>query len=72
MQKEAAAMDAKVRRAAKRVGLRAIKSRWRLGSIENFGKFMLNDPLRNMPAAGERFDLDAETVIAICEKRRAS
>ena len=68
MQQEATALDAKVRRAARRVGLHAIKRRWRVGTMENFGKFMLNDPYRNTPVAGERFDLEPEDVIAICEK----
>jgi hypothetical protein len=34
----------RARRAAKRVGLRARKSRWRAGSIDNFGEFMIVDP----------------------------
>ena len=43
------------RRAAKRVGLKARKSRWRAGSIDNFGDFMIIDPQRNWVVAGARF-----------------
>jgi hypothetical protein len=63
-------LEAKARRAAKRVGLRAIKSRWRRGSIDNQGMFMLFDPVPNSVVAGARFELDPAAMIAICEKRR--
>ena len=62
------AIEARARRAARRVGLMARKSRWRMGSIENYGMFMLIDPYRNWVVAGERFDLTAEDVIAYCDR----
>ena len=54
------------RRAAKRVGLKARKSRWRAGSIDNFGNFMIIDPMRNWIVAGTRFDFTADDVVAFC------
>ena len=66
MNKISVALDAKARRAARRVGLYAKKTRYRNGSGDNRGRFMLLDPHRNTPVAGERFDLDPEEVIAIC------
>jgi hypothetical protein len=57
---QAAALNAKARRTAKRVGLRAVKSRLHKGSVDNRGGFMLNDPFRNTPVAGRRFDLEPE------------
>ena len=60
------ALDHRARRAARRAGLVARKSRWRANSIDNYGGFMLVDPLRNVPAAGFRYDLSAEDVIDFC------
>jgi hypothetical protein len=56
------------RRAAKRVGLKARKSRWRAGSIDNLGEFMLIDPQRNWIVAGARFDFTPEDVVEFCAK----
>ena len=70
MEKPTTALDAKARRAAKRVGLLAKTSRWRAGTIDNLGKFMLVDPHRNRIVSGERFDLEPEAVTAFCEKLR--
>ena len=70
MQEDDAALEARARYAAKLVGLRAKKSRWRKASHDNFGKFMLINPYRNTVLAGERFDLEPEAIIAICEKYR--
>jgi hypothetical protein len=67
MQQEAT--ESRARHAAKRVNLRAKKSRWRAGSVDNRGKFMLIDPFHNMIVAGERFDLEPEDIIDICERR---
>jgi hypothetical protein len=50
------ALDARTRRAAKRCKLIATKSRWRRGSVDNFGGFMLVDT-RNNIVAGSRFEL---------------
>jgi hypothetical protein len=56
------AIDQRARRAARRAGLWAHKSRWQLNSIDNYGGFMLiND--RNLCVAGERYQLSAEEVI---------
>ena len=67
-----ARLEARARRAAKRVGLVARKSRWRQGSIDNFGEFMLVDPYRNFAVAGSRFDMSAEQVIEFCAEEAAS
>lgn len=58
--------DSRARRAASKVGLTARKSRWRKGSIDNYGEFMLIDPMSNIPQAGFRFDMTAEEVIEFC------
>ena len=62
------AMDALARRAAKRAGLLARKTRWRKGYVENRGGFQLLDD-RNRIVAGEQFDLTAEDVIEVCDGR---
>jgi hypothetical protein len=66
MQDEARAIEARARRAARRVGLVARKTRWRRGTIDNFGGFMLIDGHTNNVVDGERFDLSAEDVIDHC------
>ncbi len=58
------AVDARARRAARRAGLIARRSRWRRDSIYNFGEFMLIEPYSNGVVAGQRFDMSAEDVIA--------
>jgi hypothetical protein len=58
------ALDARARRAAQRVGLVAHKSRWRRGSVDNYGGFALVDPMTNCIVNGSRFDLTAADVIA--------
>jgi hypothetical protein len=63
-----AALEARPRRAARRIGLRACKSRWRVGSIDNFGDFRLFDPETNAVVAGSRFELSAEEVIDRCSE----
>jgi hypothetical protein len=53
-----------------RGGLRARKSRWRRGSIDNFGGFQLiND--NSWIVAGEKFNMTADDVIAYCSEREA-
>jgi hypothetical protein len=59
-------LDARARRSAKRIGLKASKSRWRAGSLDNLGDFMLIDPDSNCVVAGSRFDMTAEDVLAYC------
>ena len=49
--------ESQARRAAKRVGLMARKSRWRKGSIDNFGEFMIIEPRGNYVLAGARIRL---------------
>jgi hypothetical protein len=61
-------LESRARYAAKRVGLRAKKSRRRKATCDNHGRFMLIEPIRNIVVAGERFELKPETVISICEK----
>lgn len=60
-------LDQKARRAAKRVGLRAGKSRWRLGSVDNYGGFQITDPYANRIKSGERWELSAKDVVDYCE-----
>ncbi len=64
---EARKMEARARRAAKRVGWLARKSRLRAGSIENHGGFTIIDPFHNNILYGEKFDLSAEAVIEFCD-----
>ena len=63
---ETVKMEARARRAAKRVGWLARKSRWRAGTSDNHGEFTIIDPLHNNFLYGEKFDLSAEDVIEIC------
>lgn len=58
--------EAQARRAAKRAGLRARKSRWRKDSIDNYGGFQLVDPYLNIAVQGIRFDMTADEVIEYC------
>ena len=60
-------MDARARRAAKRIRLAAIKTHWRAGSVDNWGGFQIVDPLFNRIEAGVRFNMTAEEVIAFAE-----
>jgi hypothetical protein len=59
-------LDARARRAAKKIGLVARRSRWRAGSVDNWGNFQLIDPYTNWIVAGSRFDMTAEDVIRYC------
>jgi hypothetical protein len=66
--------DSTVRRAAKRVGLAARKSRWRRipGSIDNYGEYMLIEPLSSTIVSGTRsqkFAMTGEDVVAFCNRR---
>ena len=56
------------RRAAHKIGLRAVKSTWRRDSIDNYGGFQLVDAW-NRIEAGLRFDMSAEEVIRYCTTR---
>lgn len=61
-----ATLDARARRAARRVGLVAKKSRWRVGTVDNRGGFMLIEPISNSVRRGEKFELSAEAVVGYC------
>ncbi len=63
------ALEARARRAAKKVGLLAKKSRWRVGTVDNRGGFMLLNPYTNGIVRGSHFDLSAEVVIDFCRER---
>ena len=64
------ALDGRARRAAKRVGFIAKKSRY-ARSIDNCGGgFCLVDPETNLVVAGARFDLTAQQVIDFCAERK--
>jgi hypothetical protein len=62
-----AALEARARRAARRAGLIARKSRRRLGTIDNAGGFMLTDGSYNVVVFGGQFELTPEDVISFCE-----
>ncbi|WP_186159055.1 hypothetical protein [Burkholderia gladioli] len=62
------AQEAKARRAARKAGLVAYKSRARL-SIDNEGGFMLADSYTNAVVYGLRYDLSASDVIEFCSDR---
>jgi hypothetical protein len=66
------AIEQRARRAAKRIGLIAKKSRWRAGSIDNRGGFMLIEPYSNGVVCGSRFDLSAQDVLDYCELRSSA
>jgi hypothetical protein len=61
------ASESAARRAARKVGLVAKKSRWRRDSMDNHGGFMLIEPNRNAIVAGEKFDLSADDVVRFCQ-----
>ena len=66
------ALEHRARRAARRIGLSATKSRWRANSIDNFGGFMLVDPERNYIVSGSRYDLSAEDVFEYCKEEHTT
>jgi hypothetical protein len=66
MGEQVAVSDDAARRAARRVGYVARKSRWRKYSLDNLGDFAIIDPSTNGIVAGFRYDLTAEEVVAWC------
>jgi hypothetical protein len=62
------ALDHRARRAAKRYGLIIRKSRRHVGSVDNFGEYMLVDPTTNFAVGGSRYDWSAADVIAYCNE----
>jgi hypothetical protein len=61
------ATEQRARRAARRAGYIAKKTRWRVGSVDNHGAFMLIELTTNIPVGGFRFDMSAEEVLDYCE-----
>ncbi len=61
-----AALEARARRTARRVGLYATKSRLGRGTIDNNGGFAILEPNSYRIVAGERLDMSAEDVIDFC------
>ena len=61
------AMDARARRAARRAGLIARRSRWRRDTVDNYGGFQLLDDYGNHIVAGDRFNLTPQQVIDWCQ-----
>ncbi len=62
------ALDARARRAAKKAGLVARKSRWRVGTVDSLGGYMLLNPYTNGIVGGSRFDMSADAVIHFCHE----
>jgi hypothetical protein len=62
------ASDKQARRAAKRIGLLARKSRWRRNTVDNRRGFMLIEPYHNRVVAGRRFNLTAAGVVELCNE----
>ncbi len=59
-------LNSQAQRAASMAGYRAIKSRCRVGSMDNYGRFMLINKNTNQLVAGARFELTADDIIAYC------
>ena len=59
------ASESTARRRAKHIGLLARKWRGRKGTCDNYGGFMLIEPIGNRVVAGLRFDLSPADVIDI-------
>ena len=59
-------LDARVRRAASKIGFRVHKSRAR-ESLDNFGGYMLVDNHTNGVVDGARFDMTAQEVFDRCK-----
>jgi len=57
------AMDSRLRRLARKNGYTLHRSRWRRGSVDNFGGYMIVDE-NNCVIAGSRFDLGPSDVEA--------
>ena len=60
--------DSAARRAARRAGYVARKSRRGKYSCDNFGDFMIVDPDTNAVVAGARFELTAADVVELCRE----
>lgn len=56
-------MEVRLRRAARKRGLRLVKSRARDINIDNLGEFMLVDDRTNTVIAGERYNATLEQLV---------
>jgi hypothetical protein len=56
------ASESTVRRKANRLGYVVKKSRWRVGTSDNQGAYMLTEPSRNIPILGFKFDASLEDI----------
>jgi hypothetical protein len=63
------ALEQRARRAARRIGLMAKKSRWRAGTVDNKVGFALVNPYTRGIVHGFRFDLSPEGVIEYCDSK---
>lgn len=61
-------LDSRARNAARKVGLKAVKSRKRHTNFDNYGGYMLVNTDNNSIEAGQKFDLSAEDVIRVCSE----
>jgi hypothetical protein len=64
-------IEKRARHAAKRAGLVARKSRWRRGTCDNLGHFMLLNQ-NNWIVGGQRFDMTAEQVVKLCQTEESN
>jgi hypothetical protein len=58
-----AAIEQRARRAAKRAGWSAKKSRWRADSPDNHGGFMVVEGRPNLCLAGSRYEMSAQVAL---------
>jgi hypothetical protein len=58
------AVDARLRRLARKHGHVLRRSRWRRDTIDNLGGYMIVEPMQNLCVAGERFVLEPSYVEA--------
>ena len=56
-------LESRARRTAAREGYRALKTRWRSGSCDNHGEFMLVEVGSNVPVAGFKYDMSASEIL---------
>mgnify|MGYP004000304923 FL=1 len=61
------ATDSQARHAAKKIGVRAIKSRSHI-SLDNFGGYMLQDPITGGIVKGCRYELSTDDGLSICHQ----
>ena len=50
-------MESRIRRAAEKAGLRAVKSRWLRGTVHNKGGWQIIDPKTGAIVSGKRYEL---------------